>query len=384
VRPTYDIGGFQLQSYGLHFMLSCLVLLLGVAILLRLRGQNPGPAIDLTLLLILGQVILAKALFSLLSKEEEFISLPGSRKSVSGFWGVELGFGFLAGLYLLWSRAPFRPLADALAVAWPFSMTLHKIGCFMVGCCHGSPTGVPWAVTFPAESRCPLAGQPIHPTQLYDAGLALLTGAFLLWAWRGKRWEGRLLLLWGFLYAVLKYATEWTRGDERFKLSGPVTAAMAVEIATAAICAMLLTKPGAWNVLLTLRELRSAAVRVPELTVRRGVAFALTLGNAIGAVLAAMVTAGVTRNQTAALAAIPAYSIVVSLIAPWNPLLRAFGLRLVTSAGESPSLPRLLIRGLVASVTMSSFFGLFRPLLDRWGRGLGDAASGTWLVRRVP
>jgi phosphatidylglycerol:prolipoprotein diacylglycerol transferase len=360
------------------------VLLIVAAILLRLRDQNSGPAIDLTLLLIVGQVILAKALFALLSKEVEGFALPGSRKSVSGYWGVELGFGFLAGLYLLWTRAPFRPLADALAVAWPFSMTLHKIGCFMVGCCHGAPTGVAWAVTFPAESRCPLAGQPLHPTQLYDAGLAFLTGVFLLWAWRGKRWEGRLLLLWGFLYAVLKYATEWTRGDDRFKISGPMTAAMAVEMATAAICAVLLTKPGAWNVLLTLRDLRTAAARIPESTVRRGVAFALTLGNAIGAVLAAMGTAAVTRNQIEAFAAIPGYYVVVSLIAPWNPLLRAFGLRLVTSAGESPGLPRLLIRGLVASVTMSSFFGLFRPLLDRWGRGLGEAASGTWLVRRVP
>lgn len=364
-------------------MLSCLMLLIVVAILLRLRDQNSGPAIDLTLLLILGQVILAKALFSLLSKEVGFFSMP-RREYRSGFWGMELGFGCLAGLYLLWTRAPFRPLADAMAVAWPFSMALHKIGCFMVGCCHGSPSGVPWAVTFPAESSCRLAGQPIHPTQLYDAGLALITGAFLGWAWRGKRWEGRLLLLWGFLYAVLKYATEWTRGDERFQISGRVTAAMAVEIVTAAICAVLLTKPGAWNVLMTLRELRTAAARVPESTVRRGVAFALTLGSAIGAVLAAILTAGVTRNQTAALAAIPAFYVVVSLLAPWNPLLRAFGLRLVTSTGESPGLPRLLIRGLVGSVTMSSFFGLFRPLLDRWGRGLGDAASGTWLVRRVP
>jgi len=254
----------------------------------------------------------------------------------------------------------------------------------MTGCCHGSPTGVPWAVAFPASSRCLLAGQSIHPTQLYDAILAFLTGLFLLWAFLGRRWEGRLLLLWGFLHAVSKYATEWTRGDQRFVVAGPITAAMVVEIAVAAVCAILLTKPGPWNFLLGMRDARSAAARIPEANVRRSVAFALTMGNAIAAMLTAMAVTAVTRDSTKGLATIPAYYIVVSLLSPVNPLLRMFGLRVVTAAGEPPSFLRRLARGMVASLTISSFFGLFRPLLDRWGRGLGDAASGTWIVRRVP
>jgi len=91
VNPTYEIGKFQIQSYGLHVVLSCLVLLIAVAVLLRLRDQNPGPAIDLTLLLVLGQVVLAKLLWTLLSKEEEFITMP-TRKLTSGFWGGQLGW----------------------------------------------------------------------------------------------------------------------------------------------------------------------------------------------------------------------------------------------------------------------------------------------------
>src|SRR6185436_15544292 len=300
MHPAYELGKFQIQSYGFHFVLSCVAMILALAILLRIRDQNAAPAIDLALLLILGQVVVAKVLWNLLNKEHEFIS--GIPKFRSGFWGGQLGFGLLAGLYLLWSRAPLRPLADALGVAWAFSSVLHKIGCFMAGCCYGSPTTLPWGVVFPPGGGCGLPGQSLHPSQLYDAVLSFVAGLFLLRAFLGRKWEGRLLLLSAFLYAVCKYATEWTRGDARYLVVGPASAAMAVELVTAAVCALLLTKPAAWNFVLALRELRTAAARVPEATVRRGVAFALTLGNAIGAVFSAMLAAAVTRNEVLAAA----------------------------------------------------------------------------------
>src|SRR6185436_18637132 len=126
MHPAYELGKFQIQSYGFHFVLSCVAMILALAILLRIRDQNAAPAIDLALLLILGQVVVAKILYNLLTKDEQFLPTPGVPKFRSGFWGGQLGFGLLAGLYLLWSRAPLRPLADALGVAWAFSSVLHK------------------------------------------------------------------------------------------------------------------------------------------------------------------------------------------------------------------------------------------------------------------
>jgi phosphatidylglycerol:prolipoprotein diacylglycerol transferase len=387
MNPTIgDVGGLAIQSYGFHFLLSCVLTTVVIAVLLRLRGQNMAPAVDLTLLLIVSQVLVARAFHALLAGDLGFFESPAPGTFQSRFWGGQLAFALLGGLYLLWTRAPFGPLADSLAVASAFAWTLHKIGCFMAGCCYGSPTSVPWAVVFPGNGMCRLSGVPIHPTQLYDAVGTFLIGGILLRAYLRRQGEGRLVLWWGLLYAVLKYATEWTRGDRIFVLKGPMTAAMLVELATAAGCALLLSRPAAWNFLLALRELRTAAAQVPEGSVKRNHAFAMTLGNAIVAVVVAgavLVATGRVGDR-AALPALVGYYVVASLLSGINPVFRVLGLRVVDGSGRPASFVRLAIRGLVASLTLSSFFGLFRPLLDRWGRGLGDAFAGTWLVRRLP
>ncbi len=378
--------GLAIQSYGFHFLLSCILALAVIAVLLRLRGQNMAPAVDLTLLMIVSQVLVARLFHALLAGDLGFFENPAPEKFQSRFWGGQLAFALLGGLYLLWTRAPFRPLADSLAVASAFAWTLHKIGCYMAGCCYGSPTSVPWAVMFPAQGMCRLPGVAIHPTQLYDAIGTFLIGGILLRAYLRRQAEGRLVLWWGLLYAVLKYGTGWTRGDHVFVLKGPMTAAMVVELATAAGCALVLSRPAAWDFLLALRDRRTADAQVPEGAVKRNHAFAMTLGNAIVAVVvagAALVATGHVGNGAGFLA-LAGYYVVVSLLSGLNPVFRVLGLRVVDGSGRPASFVRLAIRGLVASLTLSSFFGLFRPLLDRWGRGLGDAFAGTWLVRRLP
>lgn len=387
MNPTLgEFGGVAIQSYGVHFILSCFLTVAVIAVLLRLRGENMAPAVDLTLLLIVSQVLVARVFHALLSGEWSFFEDPAREKFQSRFWGGQLGFALLSGLYLLWTRAPFRPLSDSLAVASAFACSLHKIGCFMAGCCYGSQVDAPWAVVFPVNSMCRLPGIALHPTQLYDAVGSFIIGAVLLWTFLRRGSEGRLLLWWGLLYAVLKDATEWTRGDRLFVLKGPFTAAMLVEIVTAALCALLLSKPAAWNFLLVLRDRRTGDARSPEGAVKRNHAFAMTLGNAIVAVVAAgvVVAAAGGSGNGAVFLALAGYYMAGSLLSGVNPVFRLLDLRVVDKTGRPASLARLAVRGLAGSLTLSSFFGLFRPLFDRWGRGLGDAVAGTWLVRRLP
>ena len=54
---------------------------------------------------------------------------------------------------------PGAPTLDALALGAPLGQFFGRIGCFMAGCCYGTPSHVPWAVVFtdPA-SLCPLRG----------------------------------------------------------------------------------------------------------------------------------------------------------------------------------------------------------------------------------
>src|SRR5262249_23319234 len=90
---------------------------------------------------------------------------------------------------------------------------LQKVACFMAGCCFGSETTVPWAVTFPNDSLCVLPGVPIHPLQLYDAILPLGILLVLIVVDRksGQKAEPYLLPLMIGLYAATRFATEFLR-----------------------------------------------------------------------------------------------------------------------------------------------------------------------------
>jgi phosphatidylglycerol:prolipoprotein diacylglycerol transferase len=79
---------------------------------------------------------------------------------------------------------------------------------------------VPWAIVFTnplaqANVGTPL-GIPLHPTQIYEAGAALLILALLLATERrGRRFAGRTFWSYMFLYAVSRYIIEMYRGDPR-------------------------------------------------------------------------------------------------------------------------------------------------------------------------
>jgi phosphatidylglycerol---prolipoprotein diacylglyceryl transferase len=99
-------------------------------------------------------------------------------------------------------RLPVWKLADCSVPALAIGIALMRTGCFLRGCCFGVASDLPWAVTFPTGSPAwaqqLLSGQtgilgmaggmhPVHPTQLYELGAALLLAvAALLW----QRWRG--------------------------------------------------------------------------------------------------------------------------------------------------------------------------------------------------
>jgi phosphatidylglycerol---prolipoprotein diacylglyceryl transferase len=99
-------------------------------------------------------------------------------------------------------RLPVWKLADCSVPALAIGIALMRTGCFLRGCCFGVASDLPWAVTFPTGSPAwaqqLLSGQtgilgmaggmhPVHPTQLYELGAALLLAAAAL-AW--QRWRG--------------------------------------------------------------------------------------------------------------------------------------------------------------------------------------------------
>ncbi len=378
MRSTlFEWNGLAIRSYGTLFLASALVSVGLLVLLLRRRHQDLSPAIDLTLLMILGYTLGAHALYALLDRSFGFLEWFSPKRLISGFWGGQIAFALLAAPYLWASRVPLRPLADALAVTWAAISVLHKLGCFLAGCCYGAPSTAPWAVVFPPESLCGLPGQPIHPTQLYDAGSALALAILLSILYLRRAGEGRLLLWWGVLYALTKFASEWSRGDGRFPAAGPVTAAMLAEIAAGVGALAILFLPAHWDRVVGAQERRAAAKAAPTGGLTRGSAFGRGFLKYVIVVVLSMAVAVALDWPPAFYAAYFSWYLALSLISAVGP----FRIRLVDARGARPGIFRIWVHGVAEGVGALSVLGLFRPLLDPRSRSLGEAAAGLFRVR---
>jgi phosphatidylglycerol:prolipoprotein diacylglycerol transferase len=103
---------------------------------------------------------------------------------------------------------------DALAVALPVGQALGRIGCFIAGCCFGTPTSLPWAVVQHGVAR--------HPVQLYEAAGCVVLASVLFAIRRTPRPPGPLFRLYLVGYAAIRFCTEFVRGEPQLAI-GPVS-----------------------------------------------------------------------------------------------------------------------------------------------------------------
>lgn len=163
-------------------------------------------------------------------------------------WALEAtGFSLYGGLLLggatglaaarLFGLAEWR-FVDAAAAAAAVGVVFNRIGCFLQGCCYGRPTDLPWGVEFPDGSPAwvrqmvdgspeggggPLlagllgggAGSepgPVHPTQLYELGAAVVALALVAALLRGRARPGTAFLaaaLWFTAFRMANARLRW-------------------------------------------------------------------------------------------------------------------------------------------------------------------------------
>jgi phosphatidylglycerol:prolipoprotein diacylglycerol transferase len=212
-------GFLHVRSYGLMLAVAFLV---GTWLSLREArrlGLDEDRLVNVVLLVLVGSVIGARALY-VLEHVQEFRREWGSMLAV---WqgGLTLYGGIVAGTVVGLTAArqmslPMWTVADALTPAFALGTVFGRIGCFLNGCCYGVPTTLPWGVRFPADSFAGLefGNAPLHPSQLYFA-LAGLVLFGVVWALR-KRLDTPGFVFWSFLlmFALVRIPLDATRAYE--------------------------------------------------------------------------------------------------------------------------------------------------------------------------
>src|SRR5919201_3748683 len=213
------IGPFAVRWYGVMYLVGYVV---GYRISRAriARGLVAMTERDLDALvgyLVVGMLVGARLVYALvygpghyLDDPLEFFRLWHGGLS---FHGAVIGMTIACVLFARRHRVPFWEVADTLALAGTPGLFFGRIGNFINGELYGRPSGVPWAMVFPAD---PLR-VPRHPSQLYEAaceGLVL----FLVLRTLERRavaagWYRPGLLAAAFLvgYGVARFLLEFTR-----------------------------------------------------------------------------------------------------------------------------------------------------------------------------
>jgi len=120
-----------------------------------------------------------------------------------------------------------RSTGDLFAPGLAIGIAIGRIGCFLNGCCYGTPTRLPWGI--------PIQGVSRHPTQLYESVFCFFLFIFLLRMRAKVRREGDLFLLFLFCYSFFRFWIEFLRED-RVMTALNISLAQAIAAVIVFIC----------------------------------------------------------------------------------------------------------------------------------------------------
>ena len=215
----FKIGPFTVYTYGVLIALGLFVALQYLLALTRKHGIDDGKIMDVVLVALLSGFAGARLTYVLFNLRDYL----GHPLDVLKIWQGGLVFygGFLSGavtaaafVYYKKTMPPWT-LADLMAPAIALAHVFGRLGCFAAGCCYGSLSDAPWAVTFRSASCLAHTGVSLHPAQLYEAAGNFAVFIALDRMVRRPHKQGEVFGWYLLFYSVVRFVSEFFRGDER-------------------------------------------------------------------------------------------------------------------------------------------------------------------------
>lgn len=209
----FTLGPLAVSSFGFFLALAFLVAVFIIWRLGRVYDVGEEKILDLIILSFLGGIMGAR-IFFVATNWSAFDDLTKmifiNRYPGLSFWGGLMGG--LVTLRLLTGRFKlnFWQMADFAAVAFLMGIVLSNLGCFLGGCAYGVPSNYFLAA--------PVVGQigKRFPVSVVE-GLIVLITFFFLWGQVIRfHFTGKIIALSFIILGVIKFGTEFYRGDSRF------------------------------------------------------------------------------------------------------------------------------------------------------------------------
>lgn len=233
----FHFGNIAIPTYGVLTAIGLLGALALLVLQARRLGLRAEKVWNLGLTAILAALFGARLLllathFAVFRAHPFWVlglaTIPGAWVAIGG---AAIGVA-AAALYALAEGLPLLRTADAAAPAIALAFALNRVGAFCAGLDWGTPTRLPWGVTY----RSVVAylwyqtprGVALHPVQLYDAAasFAILVVLLLL----PHRRDGETAGAWLFLYGLCRFFVEFCRGNAQHVFGGALTVAQLLAV----------------------------------------------------------------------------------------------------------------------------------------------------------
>ncbi len=205
-----EIGRITVYSYGFMLALGVGVSLILIMRKARKEGIDEEAVLDLTIITVLSGLIGARLFYVFFYDWDYYrlnlLQILDFRNEGLVWYGAFILGAAAALLYMRIKRLSFWRMFDLFAPYLALGYAFGRIGCFLNGCCFGTPTTLPWGVVFPGLDLVPR-----HPAQLYSALLSLGLCAFLLRLYPRRRFDGQVFLAYVIGYALLRFGVEFVR-----------------------------------------------------------------------------------------------------------------------------------------------------------------------------
>lgn len=219
----FHIGPFAVRAYGLTLALSFFIGLALITRESRLLHENAEQNSNFAFILIAFGLLGARLGYVVYHLEEfsgHWLNVinPFASGERFGIAGLNLQGGMLLAFIAGWIYVRRRKMSlpatlDAVVPAVAFGIFLTRIGCYLNGCCFGTPSSVPWAVSFPEGSPAHsfVGSEPVHPAQLYSSAYGLFLFLILLWLNRRPHRIGTTTAVFFMIEAFFRFVIEFVR-----------------------------------------------------------------------------------------------------------------------------------------------------------------------------
>jgi len=126
-------------------------------------------------------------------------------------------------LYIKLKKLDLLNTLDFFSPLVSIGLAFGRAGCLFAGCCHGTPTDLPWGVKYRAiggfrpqviSSHPEFLNTYLHPTQHFSALAAFAIFLFLSFYQKKKKFAGEIVCLFFILYSIFRFLIEFLRGDD--------------------------------------------------------------------------------------------------------------------------------------------------------------------------